>query len=66
MKDFKEMLEKRDKIDMDEMIKILHDCPISLSYSYDCTITVKEPSYTISQDDMVKLFNYVLRLGKDK
>lgn len=66
MKDFKEMLKERDKIDMDEMIKILHNCPISLSYSYECTITVKEPSYTISQNDMVKLLNYVLRVEKDK
>ena len=58
-------LKKHDNIDFDSMIEILHNAPISFSYGYDCDIRVKEPSYIISQNDMIKLFNYVKSRTKE-
>lgn len=54
---------KSDKVDIDSMIEILHNAPISFGYGYDCDVRVKEPSYIITQEDMVKLFNYVRSLS---
>lgn len=46
-------------IDFDKMMEILHSAPISHGYAYEGSVQIKEPSYIITQDDMVKLFNYV-------
>lgn len=51
-------------IDFDKMIEILHHAPISYGYAYDgIDVKIKDPSYIISQEDMVKLFNYVRTLN---
>lgn len=50
------------EIDFDKMIEIIHNAPISYGYGYDGSVQIKEPSYIISQEDMVKLFNYVKSL----
>ena len=60
-KDF-EVLEN-DEIDFDKMMEILHNAPVSHGYAYDGSVKIKEPSYIISQEDMVKLFNYVRSLN---
>lgn len=51
------------EIDIDRMIEIMHDASITFGYAYDGSITVKEPSYIISQKDMVKLISYVRSLN---
>lgn len=51
-----------EKIDFDKMMEIIHNAPISHGYAYDESVQIKEPSYIISQEDMVKLFNYVRSL----
>lgn len=51
------------EIDFDRMIEIIHDASITFGYAYDGSITIKEPSYIISQKDMVKLISYVRSLN---
>lgn len=50
---------KEKEIDFDEMMLILHSASITYGYVYDGIVRVKEPSYIISQKDMVVLFNYI-------
>lgn len=60
-KDFEPL--ESNEIDFDKMIEIIHNAPISFGYGYDGSIQIKEPSYIITQTDMVKLLNYVRSLN---
>ena len=51
--------QNEEAIDFDKMIEILHNASISFGYYYDAKVRIEEPSYVISQKDMVALFNYV-------
>ena len=59
---FEQKLKALNPVDFDMMTEIIHNAPISHSYGYDCNIHIKEPSYVISQKDMVKLMNYVYKI----
>ena len=47
------------EFDFDKMIETIHNAPISFGYIYDGIIQIKEPSYIITQEHMIELFNYV-------
>lgn len=54
---FEEKLKELNPVDMDMMIEILHNANITVNYNCD-----NEPSYTVSQKDMIKLMNYVYKV----
>lgn len=56
-KDFETL--ENDKIDFDKMMEILHNAHITFNYAYEGSVQIKEPSYIITQKDMVKLFNNI-------
>lgn len=50
------------EFDSDIMTETLHCSPAAFTYAYLGDVHISEPSYIISQENMVKLFNYIRSL----